>query len=528
MKRAVILAALLALAACAPAQNQQSACTAGRVCLHFGNISDPASLDPHLITSKNDDNIISSLFVGLMTSDPQDKPIPGMATSWETTPDGLVWTFHLRDAAWSDGVPVTADDFVFGMRRLLDPKTAAEYAWMLYAVRGAQAVNDGKAPLNALRVEAVDARTLRIHLLHPVPYMLELAKHMTTYPAPKHVVERYGPSWIKDHYVSNGPYMLESSRLGDRVHLVKNPRFYDAANVCIDDVYFYPTTDSVAAERRVRRGELDLNNDIQSNRIPRLKGEIPDYVRINLNLATTYMPLNSRVPAFRDKRVRQALSMAVDREFIAGKLLRGGQKPAYTYVPPGIANYTPPPPVWASWPFEKRQAEARRLLAAAGYGPDHPLKIEITHRNTADPSLYTPSVQADWAQIGVQASLAPQEGLIAYQSYRARDFQVADAAWSADYNDPKTFLDQMQSQTGSMNYGDYNNPEYDRLLAAADNEPDAIKRAAILSKAEGIMIDDTPIIPIWFWVNKNLVNPRVTGFAENVTDNHRVRWKCKR
>jgi len=415
------------------------------------------------------------------------------------------------------------------MRRLLDPDTAAEYAWMLYPVSGAREANEGKAPLETVGIEAPDPRTVRITLLHPVPYMLELAKHMTMYPAPRHVVERHGDGWTRDHYVSNGPYRLVSWRLGDRIHLTRNARFYDNAAVCLDDVYFYPTTDSVAAERRVRRGELDLNNDIQSNRIPRLRGEIPDYVHTHLNLATTYLPLNAREPAFGDKRVRQALSMAVDREFIAGKLLRGGQQPAYGYVPPGIANYTPPPPpVWAGWPFERRQAEARRLLAEAGYGPDRPLKIEITHRNTADPTLFMPAIQADWAAIGVQASLAPQEGMIAYQSYRARAFQVADAAWSADYNDPKTFLDQLHSRTGAMNYGDYNSPQYDALLAQADNEVDPQRRAAILARAEALMIDDAPIIPVYFWVNKNLVNPRVTGFADNVTDNHRVRWMCKR
>ena len=527
MRGALALLAVLALAACAPAKVEQSACTPGRTCLHIGNLAEPQTLDPQKITGKQEDHIVGDVMMGLTADDMDGNVVPGVATSWETSPDGLTWTFHLRESRWSDGRPVTADDFVFGWRRILDPKTAAEYAYLLYFIEGAQAANEGKAPLERVGVRAFDAHTLQVRLLHPVPYLLEMTKHQTLYPAPRHIVERYGDGWTKDHYVSNGPYTIASWRLGDRIHAVKNPNFYDAANVCIDEVYFYPTNDSIAAERRIKRGELDWNNDIQSNRISRLRRDIPAYVHTHTDLAVAYLAFNAAVPAFKDLRVRQALSMAIDRDFIARKLLRGGQTAAFTFTPPGVANYAMPmPPAWAAWTFERRQQEARRLLSEAGYGPANPLKIEITHRNTADPMLFMPAIQADWAQVGVQAALAPQEGQIAYQSYRARAFQVADAGWLGDYNDPKTFLDLMQSKTGAMNYGDYNSPEFDRLLDQGDHEPDAARRAAILARAESVMLADAPIAPVYFYINKNLVNPRITGFADNITDKHRIRWMC--
>jgi oligopeptide transport system substrate-binding protein len=527
MRTLVLLAvAVLALTACGPKQAAKT-CAPGHKCLHIGNIVDPESIDPQHVGNKNDDNVVGNLMMGLTTGDVNDNAIPGMATSWETSADGKVWTFHLREAVWSDGHPFTADDFVFGIRRVLDPKTASSVAYLIYFIEGAQAFNEGKAPADAVGVKALDPRTLQIRLNHPVPYLPQMAKHHSMFPAPRHIVEQYGDDWTEDHYVSNGAYTYESWRLGDRLKMIKNPRFWDAANVCLDELYFYPTSDSIAAERRVLRGELDWNNDIQSNRIPRLRREAPDFVQIHTTLATTYLAFRANDPKFKDVRVRRALSMAVDREFITSQLLRGGQKPAFTFIPPGIANYGPAPtPYWAAWSYERRKAEARRLLAEAGYSPARPLKFEITHRNTSDPSLFMPAIQADWAEIGAQVSLQPLEGQIAYQSYRARAFQMADAAWSGDYDDPKTFLDQMRTEAGQMNYADYSNPAYDALIDQSDNEPDPVKRAAILARAEALMLADAPIIPLYFWVNKNLVSPKVTGFGGAIMDNHRARWMC--
>ncbi len=525
----ILSAVAVAVQACGgqsgPARAQ---CPAGKVCLHLGNGSEPTTLDPHKSSGTWEDRIISDALMGLTQDDAAGRPIPGMAERWETSADGLTWRFYLRDAKWSDGAPVTADDFVFAIRRILDPKTASQYSSLLYMIEGAQAATEGKGSLESVGVRAVSPSVLEFRLNHPAPYLPEVAKHYSMYPVPRHVVEKWGDAWTRpEHFVGNGPFTVREWRLGDYVRSVKSPTFYEADKVCADEVYYYPTNDAISAERRVRRGELDSNADIQSNRIAFLRKEIPEYVRTHTYLGVSYVAFNSNVPEFKDPRVRQALSMSIDREFIAEKLLRGGQMPAYTFVPPGVANYQgAKPPEWASWPFAKRQAEARRLLAEAGFGPGRPLKVEIKHRNTPDPMLVMPAIQADWKSIGVDARLAQNETQIAYASYRARDFQVADAAWIADYNDPMSFLYLMQSATGQQNYGDYKNSDYDALLAKADKEPDAAKRGQYLADAEHLMLEDTAVAPTYFYVTKNLVNPKVTGFVDNVIDHHRTRYLC--
>jgi oligopeptide transport system substrate-binding protein len=525
----IIVAAALSTA-CGQPKVTRAACPAGKICFERGNVAEPTTLDPLKAAGTWEEFVISDLLVGLTQADPEGETIPGMATSWDTSPDGLTWTFHLRAAKWSDGVPVTADDFVYSLQRILDPKEASEYASILYPIKNAEPVNAGKLPATALGVRAVEPRTLEINLEHPAPFLPELVQHHTVYPIPKHVAVKYGEHWSDpDHYVSNGPYKLVSWRLGDRVILEKNPLFWEADKVCIDRVSYYPTVDSVSGERRVKRGELDMNGDISSNRINFLRQpeNIPDYVHVHTYLGVDYLALNGKLAKFKDIRVRRALAMAVDREFITKKLLRNGADPAYVFVPAGVANYKQiAPPDWASLTLEQRQAEARRLLAAAGYGPTHPLKLSITHRNTADPTLVMPAIQADWRAIGVQVELIANEAGIAYQAYKIRDFEVADAAWIADYNDAMSFLYLMQSQTGANNYGDFNNLAYDALLAQADAERDLGKREAILQQAEALMQSQVPVITTYYTIDKNLVSPRVTGFVDNIVDKHRTRYMC--
>lgn len=526
----LVCVAAFVLSGCGESKAVRAPCPAGKLCLEAGNSNDPVSLDPHKTQGTWENRIIGDLIVGLTQEDAAANAVPGMATHWETSADGKVWTFHLRHALWSDGVPVTADDFVFALRRIMDPKTGSSYSSLLYIIQNGQEVNENKMPLTALGVRAIDPLTLEIRLTHPAPFLPEIAKHNSMYPLPRHVVEKWGDDWSRpEHFVGNGPFNLVSWKLGDRVTVVKNPKFYEADKVCLDQINYYPTTDASSAQKRVKSGELDINTDIQSNKIALLRqpGQMPDYVRVNTYLGTTYLAFNNKVPALKDRRVRQALSMAIDREFITQKLLRGGQSPANSFVPPGVANYpNPAKAFWADWPLARRQAEARKLLAAAGYGPKTPLTITIKHRNSPDPMLFMPAIQADWKEIGVDAKLEQNEGQIAYQSYRLRDFEVADAAWIADYNDPMTFLYLQQSATGMQNYSDYASPAYDALLAKADNEPDALKRAGYLHDAERIMLDDAPIAPIYFYVNKNLVSPRVTGWVDNITDWHRSRYLC--
>jgi oligopeptide transport system substrate-binding protein len=524
------LAAALLLAGC-QGKVQRPPCPAGQVCLEYGNTVDPLTLDPQKATTTTEAAIIGDLIMGLTTDAPDASVQPGAATSWETSPNGLVWTFHLRPGAvWSDGVPVTADDFVFAYRRILNPELASSYAYLLYIIKNGQAVNAGKAPPSALGVRAVNPLTLEMTLEHPAPHLPELLKHQSFFPVPKHAVEKYGDSWVSPgKYVSNAGYTLTSWKLGDYVRIQKNPRFWDAKNVCVDRVDFYPTTDAVAAERRVKRGELDVNNSFSSSRIGLVKR--PDYlgpyVRTHLQLTTTYLGYNTHYPFLADRRVRQALSEAIDREFITQKLLRAGQQPAYSFVPPEIASYEPGARIpFADKSFPERQAEAQALLKAAGYGPGHPLKITLNTTQATDALLLGQSIQADWRSIGVEATLQPEEGQIHFADMEARNFQVGLVGWSADYNDPTTFLELMLSGTGAQNYGDYKNPTYDALMAQANNEKDLKKRAHIMRQAEQLMLDDHTVAPIYFGVSRNLVSPRITGWIDNAEDFHKIRWLC--
>ena len=523
-----LAAAALGLAGCQE-KVHRPACPPGQVCLEYGNNSEPLTLDPQKSNLTDEATIISDLIVGLTTDAPDGGPMPALATSWDTSKDGLTWTFHLRDAQWSDGAPVTAGDFVYAYRRILDPKTASIYAYLVEILKNGRAVNEGKAGPEALGVRALDPHTLQLTLEHPAPYLPELTKHLSFFPVPRHVVEKYGDAWVKPgRFVGDGPFNLVSWSLGDKIQVAKNPRFWDAARVCIDRINYYPTPDLVSAERRVQRGELDINTSFLSNRLQHMNQVMPGYARPHVSLATSYLAFNTHDPGpLKDIRVRRALSEAIDRDFITAKLMRAGQVPAYSFVPPGTAHYPQGARLrWASEPFVQRQIEARALLTQAGFGGRHPLKLEIKTQNATDSLLLSEAVQADWRAIGVDAAIAQNETQVAFAAYRNRDFQVGTMSWYADFNDPVTFLGLLKSDTGAQNYGDYKSPAYDALLRQADEEPDEARRAQILERAEQTMLDDEAIAPIYFIVNRNIVSPKITGWVANSENFHRARWLC--
>ena len=524
----LVLIFALALGACHD-PSRRPTCPAGKVCIEYGNDIEPATLDPSMAQLVAESLVIGDLMMGLTTEAADGSVIPGMAARWETSPDGLTWTFHLRPTQWSDGAPVTADDFVFAYRRILDPKTGSPYAYMVELLKNGAAVTAGKAAPETIGARALGPRTLELRLEHPAPYLPQILTHNSFYPVPEHVVRRYGDAWVQPgRYVSNGAYRLVGWRLGDKMTVEKNPRFFDAAHVCVDRINYYPTSDYVAAERRIGRGELDLITQFQSNRLQHIREVLPGYARTHLWMLTAYITFNNHDPGpLRDLRVRRALSESIDRQFITEKLLRAGQAPAYSFVPPGTANAEPgAATVWAKRSFAERQAEARRLLAQAGYGPGHPLKLEMKTATVTDSLLLVQAVQADWRDVGVDVRIAQTEGQILFADLNARNFQAGFVSWIADYNDPLTFLSLFQSNTGAQNYGDYANPAYDAELAAADQEPDARRRAALLARAEQIMLADEAVAPVYFGVSRSLVNPKVTGWVDNLQNRHRARWLC--
>lgn len=489
------------------------------------------TLDPHRSSAAWENIIIGDMFLGLTQHTADGQVIPAMAESWTTSDDGLIWTFNLRDTTWSDGVPLTAEDFVFALRRIQDPAIASQYSSLLYIIKNAQALNEGRVAPEELGVRAIDDRTLEITLEQPAPYLEGLLTHYTTYPVPRHIVEQYGEAWVQPENIEvNGPYKLVYWVTGDQLVTEKNPAFYEADTLCFERVSYFELEDLAAVERRIEAGELDINNAFDGGRKAELDRRLPGWARTTPGLLTTYWSFNSSEAPFTDIRVRKALAMALDREYLVENVLTPGFVPAYSFVPPGINNYeTERPEVyWKSLTRPERLAEARALLEDAGYGPDNPLRFEYKHRSTDDNPKAAPVAQANWNEIApwVDAQILRQDTKVLYADLRQGNFEVSDGAWLADYNDPLNFLYLLDSETGQQNYGNYANPEYDALLEAASRERDLIKRAELFAQAEAVMLEDYPITPMWFQVTKNLVDPNLEGWAENAEDNHRSRWLC--
>lgn len=499
------------------------------VVLHRGNNAEPLSLDPHKASGTWENNIIGDMFIGLFTENVAGEPIPGMAEDWSVSEDGLTWTFTLREAAWSDGEPVDAYDFEFAMRRILTPETLANYASLLYPISNARQVNTGDLAPEELGVTALDARTLQIELEFPAPYLPQLLTHYTTFPVPQHVVEAEGDAWIQPANIeTNGPYKLVQWRANDFVHVERNPGFFDNENVCIDEVFYYPT-ELQAAERRIRSGEFDVSADFAGQSLDFLRETIPDYVRVHPYLGIVYFSFNTTQEPFDDPRVRNALGMAIDRTFIAEEIQRAGQIPAHSFIPPGINGYPASARIsWFDTPVEERREMARELLEEAGFGPDNPLQFEYTYRSTGDNPRIAPVVQQDWQAIApwVEAEVLQTETQIHYSNLRAGDYQMGDGGWIGDYNDAYNFLFLGETESVPMNYSRWSNPEFDALVQQANVTLDADVRGETLAQAEQILLDEMPYIPIVYYVNKALVNPRVTGWEDNIVHIHRTRYMC--
>ncbi len=501
--------------------------------LRRGISANPDSLDPHKASSQWENIVIGDMFEGLYVTNAAGEPELGAAASVSVDDSQTVYTFTLKDALWSDGQPVTAEDFVFAFRRLQDAETAAQYASLLWVVKNASAVNAGDLPPEELGVRALDDRTLEITLEYPAPYLPGLLSHYASYPVPRHVVEAHGDQWVREeNIVVNGPYVLEDWTIGASLLARKNENWAGAEDLCFDTIAYFPISDLNAVERKIEAGELDINNAFEGPRKAEIERRLPGWVRTGTALTTTYWVFNTDEPPFDDVRVRKALAMALDREYIVNNVMTPGFQPAYSFVPSGIANYVGeadrPKVDWADMAREDRLIEARRLLEEAGYGPDKPLRFTYMYRSTSDNRKPPPVAQANWKQVAdwVEPELLLQDTKVLYNRLREADFEFSDAGWVADFNDPHNFLYLLDSETGQLNYGNYENAEYDALLRASNTELDKEKRAALLAKAEQIMLDEMPLSPMWFQVNQNLVDPELTGWEDNVVDIHRSRYLC--
>ena len=495
--------------------------------IHRGNGAEPDTLDPHKASGNWENNVIGDMFMGLMTEDEAARPVPGAALSYTASDDGLTYTFKLREHNWSDGRPVTAHDFQYSFRRILDPKTAAQYSAILYPIKNAQAVNEGKMAVDQVGVHALDASTLQIEFHFQVPYIKELLTHYTTFAVPQHVVEKYGEDWMKpEHVATNGPYVLKQWIPNDHVWLEKNPRFHDAGNVALKTVYFYPTQDASAALKRFRAGEFDLVFDsTPPQSIDWLRRHMPKELKLYPYILTQYFQFNVKRKPFDDLRVRRALTMAIDRDIVVSKITRTGETPAYALVAPGMPGY----PATAQFDFKplsmrERIAKARWLLSEAGFGPGNPLTFDFNHQNTTETKLVAVALQEMWKQAGAIARLVPSESQIHYDLLRKHDFSVGWAGWIADYRDPKNYLFLFQSSTTDLNYGQYASARYDSIVEASDYERDTERRARLLTQAEQILLDDAAVSPVYFGVSRDLVSQRVKGWVSNNVNINRTRY----
>jgi oligopeptide transport system substrate-binding protein len=528
VSRIAALAALVLLCACSRSGGGNQTVHAADYIVR-GNGAEIKSLDPHYIDGSWEANVVGDALVGLTTDAPDGSPIAGVATSWETSPDGKTWTFHLRDSVWSDGQPVTAEDFVFAWRRILEPARAAPYAYYLWLIKNAAAISNGKLPPSALGVTATDDKTLVVTLEHPAPYMLQYLLHQSVYPVPRHAVLAKGNAWAKPgNYVANGPFIPTEWVPNDHITLVKNPRFYDAANVRLQTVIYKPTSDTLAALKAIRAGELDTQTLVPTQEITWMREHIPHTLQLKTYLAVAYLSPNLAHKPFQDVRMRQAIALTYDREIMTTKILRLGEPPAYSFVPPGIANYPGGAHMnFEGMPYDQRLAKARRLMAQMGYGPDNHFHTTFDSTTTPDSKRQAAALQAMLRRIYIDMDIVNSDTQIFYRKLQEGQFDMAVGIWVGDFDDPGTFLDLLRKGNGDNwgnNYGRYNNPAYDALLDKANQTLDIKARGALLRQAEQLALDDFALTPVRFTVTQDIVEPYVKGWVPNVRDFNKSRW----
>ena len=506
-----------------------SSAQAAKNTLQRGNGAEPETLDVHKASGVPEANIMRDLFEGLVAEAADGSHIPGVAESWSVSDDGKVYTFRLRNnAKWSNGDPVNAHDFVFALRRGVDPAVGSDYAFILWPIANAEDITKGKIKeLDQLGAEALDAHTLKVTLKAPTPYFLGLLTHFQAYPVHRKALERHGNRWTRaGNLVSNGAYRLAEWVPQSHVRLERNPHYWDAANVRVDAVVFHPTEDKSTELKRFRSGELDVTDDVPIDQIGWIEKNLAEQFHNTAYLGTYYYALNLTKAPFRDRPgLRNALAMTIDRETLTGKVTRGGEVPAYAWVPPGVNQYAGAKVPWRSLSKAERLARARRLYAEAGYSKDKPLKVQLLYNTSDNHKRIAIAIAGMWKKaLGVRTELFNQEWKVYLTTRRARQFEVLRAGWIGDYNDANTFLELLKGTVGSMNPAGYGNSEYDALMQKAERETDLAARAKLMQKAEGILLQDLPIIPIYHYTTQHLVSPRVKGWKDNVMDVHPTRF----
>ena len=492
--------------------------------LVFVNGAEPETLDPSIITGQPEGRIVNALFEGLCAYDENGQAVPGVAERWEVSPDGKTYSFHLRaDAKWSDGSPLTAEDFVRSWQRTLTPSTGSQYNYQLYPIKNAQAFAEGKiTDFSQVGVRAADPRALVVKLENPTPYFIQLCAFPTLHPLPVSLIEKLGDDWVKPgNLIGNGAYALESWRINDKIRLRKNPHYWDRANVALETIDVLPISDANVAFNFYASGLADLLMD---------KGLAPPALLEDLKkredfhaapfLGIYFLRYNCSKGPFTDERVRRAFSLAVDKTRIVEKITRAGELAAPGFVPPGIPGYEGT----AGLAFDP--AGAKRLLAEAGYpdGKGFPNASYLYSKSELNEAIAV-ELQSMWREtLGVNVNLARQEWKVYLNSLSLLDYDIARSSWVGDYPDPNTFLDMFLTGGGNNRTG-WSSADYDRLIAEAARELDPAQRFAILRQAEDLLVQKAvPVCPIYYYVGIQLYDPaKLGGIKANVLDEHPLR-----
>jgi oligopeptide transport system substrate-binding protein len=500
---------------------------AGTKILHFGNGAEPQDLDPQTVQGVPEYRLLLTFFEGLVSEDPQLNTIPGVAEKWEISPDGLVYTFHLRaDAKWSNGEVITADDFVQSYKRMLSPALASEYVYMLWHVVGAEDYYKKKiTDFAQTGFKTIDPRTLQLTLRQPTPFLLHMLSFYPWFPVPTRVIAKFGgldrkaTAWTRpENFVSNGPYVLKEWRPNQKIIAVRSPHYWDRARVKIDEIHLYPIELADTEERMFRTGQLHITNEVPIAKIPVYQREQPDHIRIDPWSGVYFYRFNVHRKPFDDVRVRRALAMSIDRESLVKNVTLGGERPAYHLVPPNLVGYNSRNTIHADI------AEAKRLLAEAGYpdGKGFP-KVELLYNTLEKHRIIAEAVQQMWRQnLGIDITLYNQEWKVYMDAQNSTNFQFCRAGWIADYVDPHVYLDLWETNGGNnnTNWGD---PEYDRLLHSALSAKSTEERYEIYQRMEKIFLDAMPVMPIFFLTKARLVSPKVKNYYTTPVDN--FPWK---
>jgi oligopeptide transport system substrate-binding protein len=489
--------------------------------LLVGNGAEPQNLDPHTVTGVPEHRICSALLEGLVNLDPATlEPIPGVAEVWTVSEDQKTYTFTLRsDAKWSNGDPVTAHDFAYSWQRILSPSLASEYAYMLFCIEKAKAFNEGALKdFHQVGVEAVDERTLRVTLENPTSYFLAMQFHTSWLPVHRGTIERFGAmaergtKWTRpENFVGNGAFTLKQWLPNEIIVCEKNPHYWGADAVRLNAVRFYPIEDTLTEERSFRSGRLHLSENVPIDKIEVYERDKPQFLHIDPYFGSYYYRFNVTREPFNDVRVRRALAMAVDRESLVRNVVKGGRKAAGCLTPPDPQGYT----CATSIGFDVD--EARRLLAEAGYpgGEGFP-KVELLYNTSESHRQIAEAVQYMWkTNLNIDVQLLNQDWKVYLSSMSNLDYQIARSAWIGDVLDPINFLECFVTGGGNNRTG-WSSPAYDALIAEAARAGDREARFAVFQRAERLLLDEMPIVPVYFYTRVYLMSPDVRGWESNL------------